>query len=383
MYFISFFTPRRNTLWLFGSHNNSFSDNSKYFFYHVADNCPEIDVVWVGGNKVVLDGLRAKGYRAVNRWSIKGVWVCLTGGVYVFSSYSSDINYWASGGALKFNLWHGIPLKRIQFDVNVGKLGKVYNSYLSVIYSLARPEFYQKPDYFLSTSPLITSIFSRSFRIDEKRCMELGYPRCDHFFWKKDKIYELIKVKHPEMLLLADKFREYKRTIMYMPTFREHGSNKLDDVLDVGSLGKWLKSNDYLMVVKQHPNVPDGISGDHQNILFIDSLIDVYLVLPFTDILITDYSSVFFDYMHLNKPMIFYAYDLEDYEAKERGFYFDVKALGVGKIIHESSELVSAMKFDEEVLECPQYTSFWGDYKKGESCKELQNRISEIVSKRG
>lgn len=349
LYFISHFIPRKKNLWLFGSHNNTFSDNSKYLFYYVTENHPEIEAVWITGNENVMNKLKSLGYKVLKRWSFNGIWKTLRGKFFIFSAYSSDINFWTSGGAIKFNLWHGIPLKKIEYDVKVGKLGKKYNSFLTPIYKFFFPNSFQKPDYFLSTSPLVTKIFSQAFRIKPEQCLEFGYPRCDHFFWNREKNIEFIKAKEPEILLILDKIKKYKKVIIYMPTFREGSTNNLEEIIDMESLNDFMVKNSYILLIKQHPNIKSSLNKEYSNLLFLDSSLDVYLILPFTDLLITDYSSIMFDYMLLKKPIILFTYDEESYMNQERGFYFDfgnfVKEFNIEKVINEDELIEKIEKF--------------------------------------
>ena len=345
LYLLSFIIPRKKNLWLFGSHNNSFSDNSKYLFYYISDSHSEIESVWVTNNKEIIKYLKQKNYKVVRRSSLKGLWTCLKGKIYFYSSYSSDINFLTSGGAIKFNLWHGIPLKKIEYDIKIGKLGEVYNSKLTSFYKITKPNIFQKPDFLLSTAPLISRIFSGAFRIKQEQYLEFGYPRCEHFFWTKERLLDFIKEKSPELIYILEKFKKHKRVFIYMPTFREQQSNNINNILELERLNNFMVSQNFLIIIKQHPNLKNKVNSSYSNILILTTYIDMYPILPFTDLLITDYSSIFFDYMLLNKPIIFYCYDKDKYLIEERGFYFDYMSLvsEIGEVVEDFDMLIEIL----------------------------------------
>ncbi len=346
IYWLSGFFPRNPKIWVFGSHNNAFIDNSKYVFYYVVDNHKDIIAIWITGDKELVKKLRKKGYNALYRWSLKGFYACLRAKVYIYSAYVSDINWVTSRRAILFNLWHGIPLKKIEYDIKVGKLGKVYNSNWHIIYKIFTPAKFIKPHYFLSTTSLVSEIFAGAFRIKKEQCLEFGYPRCEHFFWEKEKLIEFIKNKEPQVLDLLDIIKKYKKAIIYLPTFREKGENNLKKIINFDDLNKKLKKQNILIIIKQHPNIKINMNENFSNILFLKSSIDVYLILPFTDMLITDYSSIFFDYALLNKPIIFFPYDKEEYLSSERGFYVEYdKMINKKSIVINFNELL--VKIDE------------------------------------
>lgn len=130
IYWISGFIHRNPNIWVFGSHNEAFIDNSKYLFYYVVDNCSDIVAFWITGDKNLVKYLNSKGYNCLYRWSIKGIIICLRAKIYIYSAYVNDINWVTSRNAILINLWHGIPLYRIEYNIKVGKLNEIYNSSL-------------------------------------------------------------------------------------------------------------------------------------------------------------------------------------------------------------------------------------------------------------
>ncbi len=342
LYFISKFFPRDKKMWIFGSHNGTFSDNSKYLFWYVVDNHKDkVRAIWISSNKDVIYMLRKEGYEVYYKWEPKGLFFTLIGGVYIYSSYTSDINFWTSGGAIKFNLWHGIPLKKIEFDIKVGKLAQKYNSsFIKYIYMFFFPDNFQKPDFLLSTTKDISRILANAFRIPINKCLEFGYPRCEHFLWDKDKILEFVKQKDLSSFDFITNFLfKYSQVYIYMPTFREKGENDISKAINLEEINEICKFKNVLFLIKQHPSLKSCQIPNFSNIFTVPSKNDVYMILPFTDLLITDYSSVMFDYLLLKKPIILYQYDYNDYKNKERDFYFDPKNLEIGFRVSTYNEL--------------------------------------------
>lgn len=327
LYIISNIFPRNKRIWIFGSHNNTFSDNSKYFFLYVSDNFSNIvKAVWISGNKYIVRSINKSGYRCYYKWSLKGLWFSLRGYIYIYSAYSSDINFFTSGGAIRFNLWHGIPLKKIEYDINKGTLGTRYKK--KYFFMFLYPDNFQKPHFILSTTHLMSMIISNAFKVGMERCVELGYPRCEHFAWNKTCILEYLKNKEKDIYkYLNEILFKYKNIMMYVPTFRESSTNDISQVLDLYKLDKILTENNSLLLIKQHPKLLDINLGQFRNIAKLSNKMDIYMILPFVDMLITDYSSVMFDFMLLNRPVILYQYDKNYYEYYERGFYTEIKKI--------------------------------------------------------
>ena len=113
LYFLGGLMPRRKDLWVFGSWGGyRFADNSAAFFNYCQDKISDrIRLVWISRDRNIVQQLSARGVEARWIWSPGGVWCCLRAGLYLFDSFSKDINFWTSLGAKRINLWSGVPLK--------------------------------------------------------------------------------------------------------------------------------------------------------------------------------------------------------------------------------------------------------------------------------
>ena len=140
-----------------------------------------------------------------------------------------------------------------------------------------------------------------------------------------------------------------------MPTFRE-SEEKFFDVVDLQKFRKFLKENEILFCTKLHPKSKlrkefDAISGN--NILVIDADTDPYVFLEVADVLVTDYSSIYFDFLLTGRPIVFFNYDLNEYLRDSREMYFDYEAFTPGQkaVDQEALEkaLLNACCLDERI----------------------------------
>jgi CDP-glycerol glycerophosphotransferase (TagB/SpsB family) len=332
LYLISHFVPKNTHIWVFGAHQNRFAENSKVLFEYASNKNDKVKCIWITGNKALVQNLRLKGYEAYIRWSVQGVFYSLCAKYYFYNLYSDDINYYTSGNAVMVNLWHGIPLKKIEFDIYIGAQSKMFNSIFSPIYRFFKPYIFRNPNYVLSTSIEVSKLFTSAFRVSKQQCLELGYPRCDVLF----------KENNTEILRQLDYIKGDK-IIVYMPTWRDQNKNFINEALpDLNQLNHVLEKNHSRMIIKLHPNTK-SINDSYSNIIFIDSKIDIYALLPHSDLLITDYSSIYFDYLLLNKEIIFYPFDYDMYMQVDRDFYFDYEAITPGIKVDTFSNLLDSL----------------------------------------
>lgn len=239
-------------------------------------------------------------------------------------------------GQVYVQCWHGTPLKRLRCDIEAN--GSVLNTVEEI---RKRNDLDAKRfDYFISPSKFASERFISAFNLKalnkESIIIEEGYPRNDSLFNRSKKEIDEIKKKL--------NIPKNKKVIFYPPTFRDnqHKSGvgytyKLE--IDFDSL-KEKFSKDYVILFRPHYLVANSFDfkkykGFIIDVSKYDEINDLYLI---SDILLTDYSSVFFDYANLKKPMLFYMYDLDDYKNNLRNFYLDLSVLP-GPIAKTQTEL--------------------------------------------
>lgn len=120
LYWLSFFIKKDKKLWVFGAWaGQRYSDNSRYIFEYVHENETGIRAVWLTRNPNILNDLRSRGYETYSIVSIKGFIIGSRAVVYFFTDSLFDVGQLSSGRGLKFQLWHGVPLKKIGYDSNI------------------------------------------------------------------------------------------------------------------------------------------------------------------------------------------------------------------------------------------------------------------------
>ena len=198
------------------------------------------------------------------------------------------------------------------------------------------------------TSDKIRWCYAEGFGMDIKNVKATGFPRTDCFFDKK----YVSSIKKS----FYDEYKEFKnkKIILFAPTYRGVNLAKATydfDKIDFDKMYNELK-DDYILIVKWHPAIYDKIKlgkikidySKYKDFIYdFSDKRDINDILLITDILITDYSSVIFDYFLLNKPVIYYTYDLEEYK-KERGLYYPFENYVYGEITKNTNELIKAIK---------------------------------------
>ncbi len=237
--------------------------------------------------------------------------------------------------------WHGTPLKKLGCDIDYCD-----NSLNSV------KEFREKYlidgkkfSYLLSPSPFTTEKFTSAFNLKafgkETAIIEEGYPRNDYLY-----SYERQQAQEIKRSL---KIPEGKKVILYAPTWRDNSHESgVGYSFKVGADFDMLQSalgGGAVILFRAHYFIAsrfnfDKYEGFVYNVSDYDDIAELYVI---SDVLITDYSSVFFDYANLTRPIIFYMYDLDEYVGKIRDFYFPLSELP-GDIVKTDDELLVSIK---------------------------------------
>lgn len=237
--------------------------------------------------------------------------------------------------------WHGTPLKKLRYDIEVN--GAVLNTVEEIRKRNDRDA--KKFDYFISPSEYCTEKFTSAFNLKalgkKNIIIEKGYPRNDFLFNKTKKDIDNIKKK---LGLPLD-----KKVIFYLPTFRDNQHTSgvgytYNLAIDFNSLKKKF-SKEYIILFSPHYFIANSIDlskykGFVFNVARYDEINELYLV---SDIIMTDYSSVFFDFANLKRPMLFYMYDFDDYQNNLRDFYISLDELP-GPISKTQDELENNLK---------------------------------------
>lgn len=382
IYPFSFLFPRKKERLAFGSFRGAFNDNAKYLFIYANEHCRDRELAWISNNSETVALVRGLGYRAYRSTSLKGALYALTSRYWFFNAYTSDIMFCLSGGAVCINLWHGVGLKRIEFNTVSGLLADrfIKRRFREVFF---HPESFRRPDWLLTSAPFQTSMFAKAFRIAHAQCLEYGYPRNAILTSRPSEVLDFIKKYEPESTsALLREFEKFSKVYIYMPTWRDSQREIFIQNLDLQKLNGALSAKGELLLLKPHANtiVTDAVEGC-SNIRLIDSRTDIYPLLPFVDVLITDYSSILYDYILMSgKAVLLYLYDYAGY-VRERDFYYPFDENVIGERAYNSDELIAAIQRGVPVLDedarLALVNKFWGSSHTGDSC----GRILKITAK--
>lgn len=193
----------------------------------------------------------------------------------------------------------------------------------------------------LASSPDTAKVYSSAFNIDLDLVLPIGVPRTDLFFNERKKRLIINK------LLKTHGLRANDKIILYAPTFRGNTSQRQSFVLPFSEDFFKEVTKDYFLFIKLHPAVnieSIKIPNKYRNrVVLLDSKVSVNFYLLLCNILITDYSSLIFEYSLLNKPIIYYNYDFDEY-LSERGFYLEYKEYTYGRVAETQEQLISSIK---------------------------------------
>ena len=317
---LNLFVKRDQNYWLFSSSfSTKFNYNSKYLFLHVIENNPEIKARFVINDDALRNSLKQKyGDYFVETKTIAGIINALTAGVWIISSGFPILLLFSSYKRIVFNVWHGVPLKSIGLSEN--SISKFKKAYIKL--------FHSRNYSFLSVpSSKLNEVFSKSLGMKKEKIQVLGQPRNDMLFRKINFSDWLLKNKI--------EFPTYKKLIFYAPTFRDNKDIYLFpfEDFDINQLNEWLTKNEYVIILRLHQSDKTDISkflNSERIILFNDKIVDDIMdILSCLDMLITDYSSIYIDYLLMNKPVMFLPYDYSEY-VSERGLLFDYQKFTPG-----------------------------------------------------
>lgn len=237
-------------------------------------------------------------------------------------------------------------------------------------------------DFLVAPNQFSEDIFRHAFMYDGKM-LETGYPRND-ILYRPDKERLAAEIKE-ELNIPGD-----KKVILYAPTWRDdefygHAQYKFSLKLELDKMKKEL-GDEYVVILRTHYFIADfldlsGYDGFAYNLSRYDDIARLYLI---SDILITDYSSVFFDYANLKRPMLFYTYDLDKYRSVLRGFYMDVEEELPGPMLFDTEEVIASVKNIEEVQSRykDKFDKFYNKYCAWEDGHATEKVVNAVFNKK-
>ncbi|MGN7362520.1 CDP-glycerol glycerophosphotransferase family protein [Bacillus safensis] len=349
-----------------------FSCNPRGIYEYMKEHHPEYTLIW-SVKKGHEAPFKEKGIYYINRLSLKWIFAMARAEYWVVNS---RLPLWVPkpDHTTYLQTWHGTPLKRLAMDMDEVHMPGTNTKKYKKNFTKEASNW----DYLISPNAYSTEIFTRAFQF-QKTMIESGYPRND--FLHNQNNEETMRALKQKMNLPLD-----KKLILYAPTWRDDqfykkGQYKFDLDLDLHEMRAAI-GDEYIIILRMHYLVAENFDlGPYEGFAYdfshYEDIRDLYMI---SDLLITDYSSVFFDYANLKRPMLFYVPDIETYRDKLRGFYFDFEQEAPGPLVKETASVIDWIRETEQ----PTFTlpeSFAPFYEKfcylesGESSK----RVVEVV----
>ncbi len=338
---ISFIIPKKkNLIVIIGSENGYFRDNSKYFYIE-ASGYKDLSAIFLTQIKDEYKLLKKNKIGVIYYPSIKGIWLLLRANFIVVDDHHwfKDFKFYIGFFSKKIQLWHGTGIKYVELmNRNEGYWTSKRRKIISIV--SGRFPLY---DLIAAPSDYFKEIFyKKSFRA--KKIAVTGYPRNDILARKHFSFTELVGTDVKIIEKMKIEVENGKKLIIYMPTFRDKaGESFILNSIDLKKLEEFLTRENSIFILKLHYYLNSGMIKESKNIIQYDSKLDIYPLLLLSNVLVTDYSSVFFDYLFLNRPIVFYVFDVDYYRKNDRGFYLDIEEIAPGPVVKDFQELLNEL----------------------------------------
>ena len=325
--------PVQKNLVLFESFlGRGYSDNPKALYLTLQKQRPELQLVWIFA-KEPNAAVKAACPNWVLRNSPKYYYLMARAQYWIFNT-RQPLSLKKRRETMYLQTWHGTPLKRLGLDMDEVHMPGTNTEQYKKNFSAQAKEW----NYLLSPNLYSSAIFKRAFDF-RGLLLETGYPR-------NDLLYAPDRQQQAEQIKQSLRLPPGKKVILYAPTWRDDefvtkGQYRFNLKLDLKQMQSRL-GDDYIVLLRMHYLIAEHLDltafdGFAYDVSAYGDIAELYLI---SDLLITDYSSVFFDYAHLNRPMVFFTYDLEKYASVLRGFYFDFEAVVPGPLLKESDQVI-------------------------------------------
>ncbi|RMA80150.1 CDP-glycerol glycerophosphotransferase family protein [Umboniibacter marinipuniceus] len=346
---LQFFIPRNRDIWLYAEGQQ----RSCSHFLVQSKGLDSRRHVYISNNSVQATNLDKLGIETCAASSLKAKWLSIRAGVWVIcTTRPNELNHRLSAGVKRFNIWHGMPIKAIALENYNPKTWK--KSEFKRRRNLRRQtKKYQRVSFLCATSPMSQALYCKSFAKPPSEMPIVGEPRNDYLIKHRGNRNNLIE-------RYGHGFKTAAKVFVYMPTFRDYG--KWETKLDLFRLNQFLADNNAMLLIRAHPSDQslNDLGTDYSHIVKSrpqsGSWDDAYEELVGADVLITDYSSLLFEYLLTSQPILLYHPDREKYE-NNRHFGLDFEQVKPSESITEFDDLLNAMSscldgsFDTTLLE--------------------------------
>lgn len=353
---------QKNKILFFSYYGTQYGCSPKYLSKYISENDKKWKQVWAISNSLVIDN---KDIKKVKYYTISFLYELATSAVLV-TNYRLGNEIVKRKGQVYIQTWHSsLRLKKIEADAEKD---------LPMTYIKQAKRDSKYIDYLLSGCSESTNIFKRSFWYDGE-ILDVGTPRIDPIINQKKNDLREIKIK----LGIEDSIK----IVLYAPTFRKNKDYSCY-IKDFEGITKALHSKfggEWKVLIRLHPHLINQSSEiiKQPNVLDVTKYQDIQELLIVADFVITDYSSLMFDYLFSKKPLLLYVPDLEEYLQQDRELYYDVEDLPFLKV-YNSNQIENIINtFDErKYLEnVDNYINTIGSFEDGTA----SSKILEILNK--
>ncbi|MFD8212769.1 CDP-glycerol glycerophosphotransferase family protein [Streptomyces sp. NPDC059697] len=330
--------PVKKGLVVFESHlGRQYSDSPKAIYEEMRRQGVEFEAVWAYADS-------PQGFpedaTLVRRWSLPYL-RALAQAEYWVDNQSYPLKVTKRPETTYIQTWHGSALKRMGFDEPEWKLKSREEQ-------AEQQRTLDRFDRFLIRSEHDVRTLARAFRLQERTLLRVGYPRNDALVQAKQR-EEATGQRERGALAAEFGIPEDKQILLYAPTFRQRGGKRRFELpFDVERFADTFGDRYVLLVRSHYLNhvvLPPSVRG---RIIDVTNYHDMTPLLALADGLITDYSSVMFDYSLLDRPMFFFTYDYDEYVHEGRGTYFDLLERAPGPVVRTEDELHAVLDSLEE-----------------------------------
>lgn len=357
--------PQQNIILFDSFYGETYSDNPKALYQYASIHYDNYRLIWVI-DKAAESKFKTNNIPYVVKNTIHALYLEAVSKLWITNT---SLPKYKKPNSKQYVLqtWHGTPLKKVGLDEANFKLVDSDNILKDI----------KKWSFLIAPNPYSFHIFERAFQINKNCLIDSGYPRNDLLYTFDDDI--VIKQKNKLGIQLS------KYVILYAPTWRDNelGTDKQKKLhIDLKKIHEAFP--DVIILLRLHYLIRESISLDKYSDFMIDvseydDIAELYII---SDMLITDYSSVFFDYANLRRPMIFFAYDLDEYSNNIRGLYFDYKKVP-GPIVKTNDELIRTIEeLRESFVVNKQYQCFIDEYcqwEDGDSSRRVWNFLMNQI----
>ena len=347
-----------------------YADSPRYIYEEIVNRKLPYKKIWVYNKSIPIKDANTK---QIKRLSPQYFYYLAKSGFWVnnqnFPTYIKKRK-----GITYLQTWHGTPLKKMLFDID--NIHGRSDDYLERVHGATR-----QWDYLVSPSPYATQAFTSAFKYSGD-VLEVGYPRNDLFY--QNHRQELANQVKKRLVIPED-----KKVILYAPTFRDNetnGKNKFvfDIKMDLHKMKEHL-GHEYIVLLRMHVvinnklSIPDELNSFVYNVSKYPEIQELSLI---SDILITDYSSVMFDFANTKRPILFFTYDLDEYKNNIRGFYMDFEEEAPGPFVFNTEEIIQSIHNIEKIKSNyrDKYQAFQQKYcslEDGKSSKRIVDQLFE------